>query len=403
MKKTNQVSKAKRDIITSNLCAMIAQNSIKSNKKANKRTKISISEAERKIGGFRSILEKHVKSHNELFGKTKNIKTEDLEFYLKDGKVCVFLIPNYSTDDLNNLAKIDKIENLYKKSHKNKNKRIKESCKIKNKRIKIPKKFSYEEFTEKGEKSSFLVPLDEKVNLYCDGVFDLFHYGHMRMLRQAKNLFPNVNLVVGVSGEQETIDKKGVTVMTESERVESVSHCRYVDSIVHPCPWVIDETFLEKQNLDYVVHDDAPYAGEEGDIYQPLRDRSQFIASQRTAGISTSSLIKNLLRQYDNFVRRNLKRGIKPEEMNISVFKANFLLFSERIDNLFKSPAVSVFIKKFKKVNKDFRKFRNQVNSVLKEDVDVLRSEVLENRDYWIRIGGLLKEKFKNVFEKKKL
>ncbi len=46
------------------------------------------------------------------------------------------------------------------------------------------------------------------------GVFDLFHFGHARVLEQAKRMYKHVYLIVGVSGDEETIAKKGKIIMT---------------------------------------------------------------------------------------------------------------------------------------------------------------------------------------------
>lgn len=118
------------------------------------------------------------------------------------------------------------------------------------------------------------------VRVYADGVFDMYHIGHAKVLEQAKKLFPNVYLIVGVSGDEETIRKKGKIVMNEHERCEILKHCRWVDEVICPCPWVIDFDFLKKHNIHYVAHDDAPYASEGvEDGYGHLKKAGMFKAT----------------------------------------------------------------------------------------------------------------------------
>ena len=74
------------------------------------------------------------------------------------------------------------------------------------------------------------------VRIYTDGVYDLFHPGHIEQLRQAKEAFPKVHLIVGVCSDTDTLEvKKCLPIMNEIERVNMVKQCKYVDE-VYPCP-----------------------------------------------------------------------------------------------------------------------------------------------------------------------
>ena len=171
------------------------------------------------------------------------------------------------------------------------------------------------------------------VRVYADGVFDMYHIGHARVLEQAKKLFPNVYLIVGVSGDEETIAKKGKIVMSEKERCDILKHCKWVDEIICPCPWVITLDFVEKNNIDYVAHDDAPYgsAGAD-DIYAAIKAAGKFKATQRTEGISTSDIILRIIQDYNMYAQRSLQRGYTRRDIGLSWSKYQRMKWQARLE-----------------------------------------------------------------------
>ena len=160
------------------------------------------------------------------------------------------------------------------------------------------------------------------IRIYMDGICDLFHSGHSRAFLQAKNMFDNVHLIVGLCSDELTHKYKGFTVLSDEERYDAVSHCRYVDEIVRDAPWVVTPEHLKRYKIDFVAHDEVPYkSADHDDVYKDIKEMGRFLPTQRTEGISTSDLIARVIRDYDNYVRRNLKRGYTREEMNVSLIK----------------------------------------------------------------------------------
>lgn len=70
----------------------------------------------------------------------------------------------------------------------------------------------------------------KKVVVYTSGTWDLFHIGHLNLIRRSKEL--GDTLIVAVSTDELVESYKEAAVIPFEERCEIVKACKYVDGVV---------------------------------------------------------------------------------------------------------------------------------------------------------------------------
>ncbi|BBH01326.1 phosphorylcholine cytidylyltransferase [Prunus dulcis] len=228
---------------------------------------------------------------------------------------------------------------------------------------------------------------ERPVRVYADGIYDLFHFGHAGSLEQAKKLFPNTYLLVGCCNDETTHNYKGKTVMTEKERYESLRHCRWVDEVIPDAPWVLSQEFLDKHQIDYVAHDSLPYADASGsgkDVYDFVKSVGKFKETKRTDGISTSDIIMRIVKDYNQYVMRNLDRGYTRKELGVSYVREKRL-------------RVNMGLKRLRERVKEHQEKVGEKIQIVTKTATMRRNEWVENADRLV--AGFL-ERFEEGFHK---
>lgn len=121
------------------------------------------------------------------------------------------------------------------------------------------------------------------------GTFDLLHFGHIEILRRAKEL--GDYLIVAVSTDEFNEIKGKKAYHNYESRKKMLEAIRYVDLIIPENDW------KQKRNdvIDYKV--DVVVMGsdwENNENFECLRDICEVVYLPRTEGISTTKIKKNL-------------------------------------------------------------------------------------------------------------
>lgn len=122
-------------------------------------------------------------------------------------------------------------------------------------------------------------------NVITYGTFDLFHYGHLRILQRAKAL--GDKLFVAVSTDEFNRIKGKECVYPYEHRAKIVAAIKYVDKVIPENCWEQKRDDIKRLNIDiFVMGND--WKGE----FDELKDICKVIYLPRTKGISTTKIKK---------------------------------------------------------------------------------------------------------------
>lgn len=90
--------------------------------------------------------------------------------------------------------------------------------------------------------------------VYVDGVFDLFHVGHINLLKNARK--HGDVLIVGIISDRDTMSYKRQPIINHDDRITMLKHCSLVDEIVENPPLILTNEFIVDNRIDIVIHAD---------------------------------------------------------------------------------------------------------------------------------------------------
>lgn len=113
------------------------------------------------------------------------------------------------------------------------------------------------------------------------GTYDILHYGHINLLRRAKNL--GDYLIVGLSTDEFNTIKNKKAYYSYEQRKVILEAIKYVDLVIPEVNWAQKRSDIDKYKVDiFVMGDDWK------NKFDDLKDICEVIYLPRTENVSTS-------------------------------------------------------------------------------------------------------------------
>lgn len=132
---------------------------------------------------------------------------------------------------------------------------------------------------------------------YTAGVYDLFHVGHLNLLKNAKGMCDK--LIVGVTTDDLVTYKGKHAMIPFEDRLEIVRNIKYVDAVV-PQSDMDKLAMCKKLGASYLFVGDDWYGTDKWNAYEKEFNEAgiKIIYFPYTKGVS-STIIKNKLSEHD--------------------------------------------------------------------------------------------------------
>lgn len=125
------------------------------------------------------------------------------------------------------------------------------------------------------------------------GTFDLLHYGHIEILRRAKELTGGGKLIVAVSSDEFNAIKGKKSHMPFEKRKELVESIRYADEVIPEENWEQKKNDIRDHGVDiFVMGND--WEGK----FDELKEFCEVVYLPRTPSIS-STAIKRIIAELE--------------------------------------------------------------------------------------------------------
>ena len=121
------------------------------------------------------------------------------------------------------------------------------------------------------------------------GTYDLLHYGHIRLLKRAKEL--GDYLIVGISTDEFNAIKGKKSYYDYEKRKLMLEAIRYVDKVIPESDWNQKPDDIKKYNVDIVTMGSD---WENDPRFESLREYCDVYYLPRTEGISSTQIKEDL-------------------------------------------------------------------------------------------------------------